>query len=345
MNRPAPAPRFTVIGENVHTSRIVLRKGKRFTSENGVEGVPFTAEDGAPRLLAVSETMRRSKAYDEGRVKHIALAVEAAMGGGPGVEIGREYLRRAVLEQEKAGAHYLDVNVDEISLRTNEQRAAMVWLAGFVRSVSDLPISVDSSDITVIESGMEACSDGEVQPMLNSASLERVEALDLAVEHGAKVIVTASGAAGMPSGAEERIENASRMVEAALSKGIGEGDIFVDPLVFPISVDGAFVRHTLDAIRELRRRYGSGISITGGLSNVSFGLPARRLMNTAFINLAVEAGADSGIIDPVMNPPGAVFAADRESEPHRIAEAALLGRDEFCANYLKAWRSGALNPI
>ena len=339
MNRP----RFTVVGENIHTSRIVLKKGRRFTSENGVEGVPFTAEDGAPGLLRVSETMRRSKAYDEGRVKHIALAVEAAMGGG-GEEAGLEYLRRAVLNQERAGAHYLDVNVDEISLKTAEQRAAMEWLVGFVRSATDLPISVDSSDITVIETGLQACGGGP-RPMLNSASLERVEALDLAVEHRARVIVTAAGAEGMPSDAAERIGNASRMVESALEKGLEAEDIFVDPLVFPISVDGAFGRHTLDAVREIRRRFGPEIHITGGMSNVSFGLPARSVMNTAFINLAVDAGADSGIIDPVMNPIDAVLAADRESEPYRIAEAALLGQDEFCADYLKAWRSGQLQPL
>ena len=79
------------------------------------------------------------------------------------------------------------------------------------------------------------------------------------------------------------------------------------------------------------------------MSNVSFGIPARKLMNAAFINLAVDAGADSGIIDPVMNPPSAVFAADRESPAYRLAEDTLLGRDEFCANYIGAWRKGLLD--
>lgn len=336
-------PEFTVVGENVHTTRIVLRKGKRFAIRNGVEGVPFESVDGVPRLLRASEKMRRSQAYEEGRVKHIALAVEAAMGGGADAEDGLEYLRRVVVDQERAGAHYLDVNVDEISLRTAEQREAMAWLVGFVRSVSSLPISVDSSDITVIESGLEACSGAESPPMLNSASLERVEALDLAVRYGAKVIVTAAGGAGMPASAGERVDNASRMVEAAVAKGIPMADLFVDPLVFPISVDGNFGLHTLDAIRTIRSRYGPEIHITGGMSNVSFGIPARKLMNTAFINLAVDAGADSGIIDPVMNPLSAVFAADRDSVPYRLAEDTLLGRDDFCANYIKAWRKGILN--
>ena len=335
--------RFTIVGENVHTSRIVLRKGKRFTTRNGVEGVPFDSVDGTPRLLKVSEQMRRSQAFDEGRVKHIVLAVDAAMGVGRDAEDGYEYLRRVVADQEEAGAHYLDVNVDEISLKTAEQRAAMTWLVCYVRSVTSLPISVDSSDITIIESGLQAACGGREAPMLNSASLERVEALDLAIEYGAKVIVTAAGGAGMPSTADERVDNASRMVESALEKGIDAPDIFVDPLVFPISVDGSFGLHTLDAIRAIRNRFGPEIHITGGMSNVSFGIPARKLMNAVFMNLAVDAGADSGIIDPVMNPPSAVFDADRDSVPYRLAEDTLLGRDEYCANYIRAWRKGILD--
>ncbi len=336
--------RFVVIGENVHTSRIVLKKGKRFTTRNGVDGVPFLAIDGAPRLLPVSPTMRRSQAFDEGRIKHIALAVDAAMGKGPDAGEGREYLRRVVLDQEQAGAHYLDVNVDEISLKTAEQRAAMEWLVGFVSSLTSLPISVDSSDTSVIATGLAAARRaGHQPPMLNSASLERVEAVHLAAEFDARVIVTAAGEAGMPSDSSERIANASRMVEAATGAGISLGDIFVDPLVFPISVDGNFGLHTLDAIRAIRRRYGPEIHVTGGMSNVSFGIPARKLMNAVFINLAIEAGADSGIIDPVMNPLASVLSADRTATPYRMAEDTLLGRDELCMNYIRAWRKGILD--
>ncbi|MCE2526066.1 MAG: dihydropteroate synthase [Actinomycetia bacterium] len=334
--------RFTLIGENVHTTRIVLRKGKRFATHKGVEGVIFVAESGEPGLLPISDSMRASQAYREGRIKHIALAVEAAMGGGPHADIGYEYLRQVVLEQERAGAHYLDVNVDEISLKTAEQRQAMVWLVGYVRSLTHLPISVDSSDISVIETGLAAATRGDGRPMLNSASLERTEAVQLAVEYGARPIVTAAGAEGMPSDAAERVDNASRMVEAALSAGIDLGDIFVDPLVFPISVDSSFGLHTLDAIRTLRGRFGAEINITGGMSNVSFGIPARKLMNAAFINLTVEAGADSGIIDPVMNPLSEVFATDRDTESYRLAEDVLLGRDDFCMNYIATWRKGGL---
>lgn len=334
---------FTVIGENLHTTRILLRKGKRITAQGGVEGVAFVSEDGHPGFLPISASMQASQAYREGRVQHIALAVATAMGKGTAAETAREYLHRVTLDQERAGAHYLDVNVDEISLRTPEQRQAMAWLVDFVRSVTTLPISVDSSDISVIETGLAAAAAGPGPSMLNSASLERTEAVGLAKTFGARVIVTAAGAEGMPADAAERIDNASDMVEKALEAGIAIGDIFLDPLVFPISVDSSFGLHTLEAIRTLRRRFGPDIHITGGMSNVSFGIPARQLMNTVFINLTVEAGADSGIIDPVANPLGEVFAADRESEPYRLAEDVLLGRDEFCMKYITAWRQGALS--
>lgn len=138
------------------------------------------------------------------------------------------------------------------------------------------------------------------------------------------------------------MENASKMVDTALAKGIAAEDIFVDPLVFPIAVDSTFGMHTLDAIRIIRKKYGPDIHITGGMSNVSFGIPARRSMNAVFINLAVESGADSGIIDPVMNRLDTVFAADPESRSYRLAENALLGHDEHCLEYIKAWRAGEL---
>ncbi len=335
---------FIVIGENMHTSRIVLRKGKRFSSSEGTEGVLFSTLDEAPGLLPVSDEMRATKAYDEGRVKHIALALSHAMDAGPSTDLGFEYLNRVISDQVRAGADFLDVNVDEFSIYTSAQRDAMKWLVEYVASMTELPISVDSSDLSVINTGLSTARRvSNAPPMLNSASLERAEAVDLAVEYQARVVVTAAGAEGMPSSAEERIDNASQMVDNALAAGLSLGDLYVDPLVFPISVDGTFGLHTLDAIRVLRERFGSEIHITGGMSNVSFGIPARKLMNAVFINLAVEAGADSGIIDPVMNPPDTVFALDKTTEPYQLAQDTLLGRDEMCMNYIMAWRKGRLD--
>jgi 5-methyltetrahydrofolate--homocysteine methyltransferase len=178
--------------------------------------------------------------------------------------------------------------------------------------------------------------------MLNSASLERAEALELAAEAGGAVIVTASGAAAMPDGTAERVVNASAMVERALALGIPMDRIYIDPLVFPISVDGTFGAHCLDAIRELRARFGPEVHITGGLSNVSFGIPARRLINDVFLVLAIEAGADSGIIDPIANDVDRALSLDRDARPFQLALAVLSGADRNCRAYMKAYRAGEL---
>ena len=142
----------------------------------------------------------------------------------------------------------------------------------------------------------------------------------------------------MPDGTEARVANASRMVEAALARGFAIGDLYIDPLVFPISVDSTYGHHCLDAIRALRQRFGDEIHITGGMSNVSFGLPARKLLNEMFVMLAVEAGADGGILDPVASPAAAILAIDREDPGYKLAGDVLLGRDEHCMAYIRAWR-------
>ena len=113
-------------------------------------------------------------------------------------------------------------------------------------------------------------------------------------------------------------------------------------LVFPISVDGQFGHHCLDAIRALRGKYGPEIHITGGMSNVSFGLPSRKLLNEIFVLMAVEAGADGGIMDPVVSPPAAILALDRRERRYHLAEEVMLGHDERCANFIRAWRKGEL---
>jgi 5-methyltetrahydrofolate--homocysteine methyltransferase len=338
------AKAFIIIGENIHATRVVLRTGKRVaTSPDGAEAVVFAAQDGSLKHLPIPDEIKRSQDYEEGRVKHVKIGVRAAMAGRePEASLGLEYLRSLVQRQEQAGAGYLDLNVDEISLRPAEQKSAMRWLVNAVQAMTRLPVAIDSSNIETIHEGMQACDRGAGRPLLNSASLERLEALDLAREYDCPVVVTAAGEKGMPQDDAERVVNASRMVDAALAKGIALRDIYIDPLVFPVSVDGAFGNHCLTAIRRLRERYGPEIHITGGLSNVSFGVPSRTLLNDVFIVLATEAGADSGIIDPVASNLTRVFSMDRGAPAYRLAEDVLLGRDKNCKNFLRAYRKGEL---
>ena len=337
------APSFVAIGENIHATRVVLRKGRRIATRDGAEAVLYRAADGAERAMPVPEAVKKTKDYEEGRVKHVQLAIETAMETAAGDPAeGRRYIEALVRHQERTGAAFLDLNVDEMSPKLEVQTAAMAWLARTVQGMTALPLSIDSSSIDVIRAGLEALAPGGARAMLNSASLERLDALDLARAHDCRVVVTAAGEKGMPDGAEARVANAARMIEAAGGKGFAPGDVYVDPLVFPVSVDGRYGRHCLDAIRALRAAFGAAIHITGGMSNVSFGLPARRLLNEAFALLAVEAGADGGIMDPVASPPAALFARDRAAPRHRLAEDVILGRDEHCMAWIRAWRKGEL---
>ncbi len=340
-------PELTIIGENIHATRVLRRSDPRVgVDELGREAIGFHDCAGVARWLPVSEAERESTSYQEGKIKHVRLAIQtASKGSGPDAEAALAYLEAMARSQVAAGARYLDLNVDEVSISTAEQVEAMRWLVRTVSSWTDVPVCVDSPSLEVLAAGVEeALSWGKAAPMVNSASLERLEALDLAREADGPVIVTATGESGMPTDAAQRVANAERLVELAAARGIPLGRIHVDPLVFPIAVDGAAGAHCLSAYRELRQRYGAEIHLTGGISNISFGLPCRRLLNEVFLLLAIEAGADSGILDPVASPLERVLALDREAEAVRLAIDAITGVDQGCRAYLKAYRAGRLQP-
>ena len=335
---------FIVIGENIHTTRVLRHPGPLVGADaEGREAVRFTDEAGESRFLPIAEEEKRTQEYAEGRVKHVRSAVCLAIeDAGREADAGRAYLRAMALRQVERGARFLDINVDEYSHRLPEQIETMRWLVDLIGPIVHVPLSIDSSNLEIIEAGMDAADRHAGPPMLNSASLERVTALDLALSAGGAVIVTAAGESGMPANTEGRVVNASRMIELALDKGIPIEQIYVDPLVFPISVDGGFGEHCLGAFRQLRERYGPKIHLTGGMSNVSFGLPNRRLINDVFLVLAIEAGADSGIIDPTTNSVDRALGLDRTARPFQLALDVLSGADRHCRAYMKAHRAGEL---
>ena len=336
-NRP-----FVIIGENIHATRVVLRSGRHVLADGDHEWLLFRDASGNERRLPVPDWHLETQEHEAGRLKHVAIAIRTGMDGGADAETALAYLRSLVRRQVDAGAAYLDLNVDELSPMLRVQKAAMAWLVEQVQEWTDVPVSIDSSHIDIIAEGLSHARPGS-GPMLNSASLERRSAVDLAVAADGPVVVTAAGASGMPSDAEGRVDNASATIEAALGAGIAPDRIYIDPLIFPVSVDGAFGRHALDAIRLLRARWPE-THITGGMSNVSFGVPGRRLLNEAFLRLAIEAGADSGIVDPVTTDPEAVLALDLSSGPHALARDALLGVDENCRAFLRAYRAREFAP-
>ena len=335
---------FVIIGENIHATRVVLLKGIRVsTLEDGTEAVLFPGESGQQLSMPIPESYKKTQPYQQGHVKHYMIAVNKGLSEDPEEQAqGEAYVKYGVRRQENAGARFLDVNVDEVSYRLEVQIQAMEWLVKTVQEVSSLPPSVDSSNAEIIAAGLAQYDGRAGRPMLNSLALERPETLDLVEQHNARIIVTAAGAEGMPADAAERVDNVKQLMDLVEARGIPLDDVYIDGLVFPISVAADYGRHYLDAVTELRQLYGTEVHITGGLSNVSFGLPQRKLVNLAFIHLALEAGIDSGIVDPVQCDIQAILDLDIESEPIRLAREVLLGEDEFCVNYLQAWRAGRL---
>ena len=335
---------FIVIGENIHATRVVLRGGQRVvTLPDGRPALPFTDEADAERLLPVPDATLDGPEGPRQRVKHVKAAVLAGMGGDVGAaELGRSYVRAMARRQAAAGAHFLDLNVDEVSTDVDGRIAAMRWIVEAVEDATDVALALDSSSAAVLRAGLAAAARRAGAPLLNSAALDRLDVLDLAAAEGCAVVLSATGAGSMPANADERVANARALIDAATSRGLGLGALHVDALVLPVAVDPEVGGHFLDAVRALRAVFGAELHLTGGLSNVSFGLPARRLVNDVFIDLAAAAGADSGIIDPVANDLERIAGLDRGARPYQLAADLLTGADPYGGEFLRAFRAGEL---
>jgi 5-methyltetrahydrofolate--homocysteine methyltransferase len=338
-------PPFTVIGENIHTSRVVKRDGVRIGETAGAEAaVRIPLPDGGEGLLAVQPAIRDTREFAAGRVKHVMVAVLEGVSGGSDAELAATYVRWMAARQIAGGAAYLDLNVDEFSPDVDGRLAAMSWLVPVVGPVSSVPLSIDSSDTAVMEVGLDLVDPswgGGVSPLLNSAAADRREVLDLAASRDCPVILSSTGET-MPSSTEERMVRAIEMIELAQEHGLALHGLFVDPLVIPIGVDAEAGAHYLEAVRQLRARYGPDLHITSGVSNVSFGMPARRLIGDVFLDLCAQAGQDSGIVDPVAADIAAALNPDREAEAYRLAADLLTGVDAFGVEFIDAFRSGRL---
>ncbi len=344
MPRVVQSPeQFTIVGENIHATRVLLRKGRRVkTLDDGSEAVPFRGDGGQPRLLAVPDWFKATQPYEQGQVKHFMIAVmNGCDGSGDERERGAEYIRAEVRKQVKAGAKYLDVNVDEVHYDLDTQKRAMRWAVGAIQEASPVPLSIDSSNSEIIAEGLAEYDGRAGRPLVNSLSLERPETLDMVKDHDARVIALATGDAGMPEDEDQRVENARAVIDLALSGGVAIEDIFCDLVVFPISVDPQYGNHYFNAVSRVRQEF-PGLHIGMGLSNVSFGMPNRKLINQAFIHLAIEAGIDAGLIDPIQTKLSDVLSLDTESERVRLAVDMLEGRDDFCMSYIQAFRDGRL---
>ncbi len=334
---------FTVVGENIHCTRI-YKVGGRFVRAKGDKDVILYGEKGEERDLAVPDAFTQSEDWKSGKVKHAAVGIWQGRNGVDENERrgGMDYLAYMARRQEQAGASYLDLNVDEYGGDVQERIEALKWLVEVVQPAVSIPMSIDSSNIEIIEAGLSSCDRSRGKPLVNSVSLEREAAVDVAREAGALVIAGAMGGSSMPSGIEDRIANIERLVGKLRKAGFEDTEIYLDPLIFPISVDPENGNVILKCIREIRTKWGEQIHFAPGLSNISFGMPNRRLLNRAFSYLCREAGLDGGIVDPLQINGAILDELDPDDRSFQLARAVLTGEDEYGMNYIAAAREGKL---
>jgi 5-methyltetrahydrofolate--homocysteine methyltransferase len=236
-----------------------------------------------------------------------------------------DMVRRDAIRQAQAGAHLLDINagVPDDDVEPDILRAAVLA----VQEVVDIPLSIDSSVIGALEAGLNAY---EGKALVNSVTGEdeRLEAiLPLVKKHGAVVVGVANDETGISSEPEVRLAVARKIVARAADHGIPPENVVIDPLVLTVSADDNAALATLETIRLIREQLG--VNMTCGASNISFGLPWRVPINTAFLSMAIAAGLTSAITNPL------------EPEIQRCVLAAdlLMGHDPFSGNLISAYRA------
>ncbi len=263
-------------------------------------------------MLIVGELINASR-------RRIAEAIEAGDAAA---------IRRTAKRQVEAGAHFIDVNAGTFG---EDEPERLAWLVREVQAETEAPCSIDSPDPRAVEAALRV---HRGTAMINSISLEkdRFEALvPMLAGTDLKVVALCMDDEGMPETADDRVRTADRLVNALVRRGIATGNIHVDPLVQPISVRNESGLAFLESVRRIREAL-QGVHVICGLSNVSYGLPQRRLLNRVFLTMAVAAGLDSAILDPL----------ERRTMAALAAAEALAGGDAYCSRYLKAHRAGLL---
>jgi len=249
-----------------------------------------------------------------------------------------DFLIKEAESQIQSGASFIDINC--ASSMANEEKD-LLWLMKEVQGKFGCSVSIDSPNTEIIKSVLPEHSG---KPFINSITIEKdkIESMsEIYKEKESNIIGLTIDDNGMPNDVEGRVEMARKIVDYAQSNQIRKEDIFIDPLVKPISTEPDQVLFFLEAAKTLR---SEGINIIGGLSNVSFGLPRRGIINAVFLKLCIESGIDAFIIDPTAELIKMVLdGKDLPREQSLLAEDVILGKDQYAMNYIKAFRDGALN--
>lgn len=227
------------------------------------------------------------------------------------------------LAQVEAGAHMLDVNA---GIPLADEPAILAEAIKLVQSVTDVPLSIDSSIVAALESGLSVY---QGKALVNSVTgeEERLETvLPLVAKYNAAVVAISNDETGISEDPDVRFEVAKKIVERAADYGISHADVIVDPLVMPIGAINTAGRQVMHIVRRLREELK--VNTTCGASNVSFGLPNRNGINAAFLTMAIGSGMTSAITSPLhAETMQAVLGAD-----------VMMGNDPNCAKWIAKYR-------
>ena len=230
--------------------------------------------------------------------------------------------------QVEAGADYIDVNA---GVFVDQEIEYLPWLVQVVQKAVQVPCSLDSPNPEAIQAALKV---HQGIPLINSISLEKARfdaLLPVIASTDIKVVALCASDEGLPSTKDQRLAVAGELVDRLQTAGIPVENIHVDPLVQSIATDTGHGLEFLNAVEEIMGRW-PGIHTMCGLSNVSYGLPQRKLLNRHFMTLAIGRGLDGAIINPL----------DRDMKAAIIAAEALTGRDDYCLQYIREYRAGRL---
>jgi 5-methyltetrahydrofolate--homocysteine methyltransferase len=235
---------------------------------------------------------------------------------------------RIAKDQLENGAAYLDVNAGIFMEKETEY---LSWLVTTIQDAMDAPCCIDSPKPGAIEAAL-AIHKGTA--MINSISLEKDRwdnLLPVIAGSGCKIVALCMSDEGMPKTADQRLAVADRLINGLTQNNVPVEDVYVDPLVQPVATDHNAGAEFLEALSRLTREF-PGVHTMCGLSNISFGLPKRALLNQAFMIMAIANGLDGAIVNPL----------DKRMMAGIIAAENLIGKDTYSAKYLKAYRDGKL---
>ncbi|AOQ24048.1 5-methyltetrahydrofolate:corrinoid/iron-sulfur protein co-methyltransferase [Moorella thermoacetica] len=230
--------------------------------------------------------------------------------------------------QAEAGADYLDLNTAHC-----DEVADMEWLVRTVQEVTDVPLCIDSTAGEAIKKGLETVKGDKSKVIINSISMEKKrleEVLPLVLEYQCPVIGLTVDDNGIPKTAEERIKITEELIETLSRKNYDLSNLYIDPLVLPLAVNHTNAVMFFQCLRDIKRLFK--VKTVSGLSNISFNMPKRKLINRYFLTICMASGMDAAILDPL---DGKIMTAVTTTD-------LLLGNDRFGKNFLKAYRKDLL---